>query len=166
MSSDEPQRTFERLLLLTGQLNYMWTNTESLLIHVIAGLAGVDKETAVVIFLTLNTTRARLDLVERLVKMDRRSSAERERVLGVTRALARLAGVRNRFNHCIYTFDAESGSPQTIMMRISDRKTDIRMGRTDLIDDVELGRVEEVLEELGALNRDIWHLIGERGYPA
>jgi hypothetical protein len=53
---------FDDLLLLVGRLTYSWAKTESLLIHLIAGLARVDKETAVVIFLTLNTTRARVDL--------------------------------------------------------------------------------------------------------
>ena len=48
---------FQEILLLIGQLNYTWTNTESLLIYLIAGLAQVDKETAIVIFLTLNTRR-------------------------------------------------------------------------------------------------------------
>ena len=46
-SGDLPPR-FREILLLVGQMNYSWTNTESLLIHVIAGLAGTDKETAIV----------------------------------------------------------------------------------------------------------------------
>src|SRR6185312_15409867 len=33
---------FQRILLLIGRLNYTWTNTESLLIHLMAGLAKVD----------------------------------------------------------------------------------------------------------------------------
>jgi hypothetical protein len=41
MLSADPRRQFERLLLRTGEMNYIWTNTESLLIHLIAGLAGV-----------------------------------------------------------------------------------------------------------------------------
>ena len=161
----EHQRVFERLLLLTGQMNYMWTNTESLLIHMIAGLAGTDKETAVIIFLTLNTTRARIDLVERLSKMARRGAEERDAILDCTRALTKLSGIRNRYNHCIYSFDAESGNPQTILMRIADRKTDIRMGRTDAIDSAELDRVERTLADLSELNRAMWQLIVQRGYP-
>ncbi|MBY6006511.1 hypothetical protein KUV62_21480 [Salipiger bermudensis] len=162
----DSQRQFERLLLRTGEMNYMWTNTESLLIHLIAGLAGVDKETAVVIFLTLNTTRARIDLVERLAKMDRRSAEERDDILSRSRALSRLSGIRNHFNHCIYSFDPESGHAQTILMRISDRKTDLRMGRRDPVDEAELARVETAIADLVALNKQIWELIRRRGYPA
>lgn len=166
MLTANTQRQFERLLLRTGEMNYMWTNTESLLIHLIAGLAGIDKETAVVIFLTLNTTRARIDLVERLAKMERCTIEERDEVLTRSRALARLSGIRNHFNHCIYSFDAESGQAQTILMRISDRKTGLRMGRADPVDDAELTRVEAAINELVDLNHDLWSLIRRRGYPA
>lgn len=160
-----PASLFERLLLLTGQMNYMWTNTESLLIHVIAGLSRTDKDTAVIIFLTLNTTRARIDLVDRLAKMPGRDPEERDAILSCTRALARFSGVRNRFNHCIYSFDAE-GSPQTILMRIADRKTGIEVGRMDRIDREEIARVEETLADLAALNKRLWQLIAKQGYPA
>ena len=162
---DERENLFERLLLLTGKMNYMWTNTESLLIHMIAGLAGTNKETAVIIFLTLNTTRARIDLVDRLAKAGHCTDQDREAILKVTRDLARLSGVRNHFNHCIYSFDAEKGQAQTILMRISDRKKDIKMGRTDPIDEKELDRVQEALDQLGALNRSIWDLVARLGYP-
>ncbi len=160
-----PSELFERLLLLTGRMNYMWTNTESLLIHVIAGLSGTDKDTAVIIFLTLNTTRARIDLVDRLAKMPGRDAAERDAILDCTNALGRLSGVRNRFNHCIYSFDAE-GSPQTILMRIADRKTGIEVGRTERIDRSEIARVEGALSDLAALNGKIWRMIAQYRYPA
>ena len=67
-----------------GELNYTWTNTESLLIYLIAGLARTDKETAIVVFLTLNTTRARIDLVERLAKLPKTAPECRDEVLAVT----------------------------------------------------------------------------------
>ncbi|HGG65631.1 MAG TPA: hypothetical protein ENK34_13765, partial [Rhodobacteraceae bacterium] len=95
----------QQVLLLVGRLNYTWTNTESLLIHLIAGLAGVDKDVAVVIFLTLNTTRARVDMVNRLAKMERCPDDQRQAVLKLTTALMREAALRNRYNHCIYSFD-------------------------------------------------------------
>ena len=59
------------VLMLVGKLNYTWTNTESLFIYLIAHLLNTNKEAATVIFLTLNTTRARIDLLERLAKIDR-----------------------------------------------------------------------------------------------
>lgn len=156
---------FDQLLLLIGRLNYSWTNTESLLIHMVAGLSGTDKETATIIFLTLNTTRARIDLVERLAKMDRRNQPEKDRVLEATGDLMRLSALRNRYNHCIYAFDAESGSARTILMRIADRKSDLRIGQVADVDEQAIADIGTSLRELAALNRRIWDLIREYHYP-
>ena len=165
MSAELRPAVFDRFLQLLGRLNYAWTNTESLLIHLIAGLARSDKETAVVVFLTLNTTRARVDLVERLAKLERTDPEERDQVLAVTRQALRLSGLRNRYNHCIYSFDPESGRASTILMRIADRKKDIKIGQTSALDTSALADVEAALDELAALNTRIWALIRARGYP-
>lgn len=156
---------FDTLLLLIGRLNYAWTNTESLLIHVIAGLCRTEKESAVVIFLTLNTTRARVDLIERLAKLERTRAEERDRVLASTRRLLKFAALRNRYNHCIYSFDPESGATRTILMRIADRKDNIKVGEMTDIDDAAIADIERALGELTALNTDIWAMIREFDYP-
>lgn len=65
------------VLLLVGRLNYVWTNTESLMIYLIVHLMKVEKEAAIVVFLTLNTTRARMDLIERLAKLASRQELRR-----------------------------------------------------------------------------------------
>lgn len=164
--STRVSEAFNELLNLVGHLNYSWTNTESLLIHLIAGLAQTDKETATVIFLTLNTSRARLDLVERLAKMDHRAATERDEVLALTTRMSKLSGLRNRYNHCIYSFDSDSGSPQTILMRIADRKDRIMMGQRTTITSEALNEIRASTEELGKLNRDIWSVVQARDYPA
>ena len=155
----------DAVLLRVGKLNYSWTNTESLLIHMIAGLAGVSKDVAVVIFLTLNTTRARVDLVIRLAKMPGRDAGLRERVLECTTALLRESALRNRYNHCIYSFDPEGQQIQTIMMRIQDRKHDIKMGKMQLVDGDEMDQIDQSIARLDALNRQIWGMVVEYGFP-
>lgn len=165
MTTSEPATDFDGVLLLVGRLNYAWTNTESLLIHLIAGLADTSKDVAVIIFLTLNTTRARTDLVERLAKMDGRPADERETVLALTRRLLKLASLRNRYNHCIYAFDPDGGSPRTILMRIADRKDQIKIGEINTLDADALDRIESAIEELSDINRAIWTVIKARGYP-
>jgi hypothetical protein len=160
-----PAVSFDTLLLRIGRLNYTWTNTESLLIHVIAGLCRTDKESAMIVFLTLNTTRARVDLIERLAKLERTEAGERERVLAATRRLSRLAALRNRYNHCIYSFDPESGATRTILMRIADRKDRIKVGEMTDIDAAAIADIEQALADLAALNADIWALIRELDYP-
>ncbi|WP_170770097.1 hypothetical protein [Ruegeria lacuscaerulensis] len=164
-ATEDFETRFDRLILLVGKLNYMWTNTESLLIHLIAGLSGTNKDVAVIIFLTLNTTRARIDLVERLAKMDGRPPDLRDAILEHTQRLSKLSGIRNKYNHCIYSFDPDSGNPKTILMRISDRKTDIKLGREDTVDAAALTEIEGVVKKLSDANRDIWQLITRLGFP-
>ncbi len=163
--AEKSNESFERLLLLLGRLNYTWTNTESLLIHFIAGLSKTTKDTAVVIFLTLNTMRARVDLVERLAKMDSVEDAEREAVLKLTREMLKLSKLRNQYNHSIYAFDPESGAASAILMRIADRKRDIKVGKATQIDNAALTEVEETISRLSELNSRIWDTISVLNYP-
>ncbi len=156
---------FDAFLLLIGKLNYAWTNTESLLIHLIAGLSGMDKETATIVFLTLNTTRARIDLVERFSKMEKAVAAERNAVLALTGRIQKQAVLRNRYNHCIYAFDAEGGNPRSIMMRISDRKDRLILGQTNQLDQDAVYDLEQAINELMLINQDTWRLIAEFHYP-
>ncbi|WP_413220925.1 hypothetical protein [Tritonibacter mobilis] len=160
------QPSFDAFLLLVGRLNYAWTNTESLLIHLIAGLAEVDKETATIIFLTLNTTRARIDLVERLSKLDRVSADERDPVLALTGRIQRQSALRNRYNHCIYAFDPENGNLHTILMRIADRKDTLKIGQSTPLNDAAAEDIETAISELTAINHGIWQVIAQFGYPA
>jgi hypothetical protein len=153
------------ILLLVGQLNYTWTNTESLLIHMIAGLAKVDKETAIIIFLTLNTTRARTDLVERLAKMQATPADCRKDVLDATHRLSAQARLRNKYNHCIYSFDDEGAPAMTQLMRIVDGKDEVRYGKAEILDDAELKRIADSIASLTAINRDIWQITDRYGFP-
>ncbi len=156
---------FEEVLLLIGRLTYSWTNTESLLIHLIAGLARVDKETALVVFLTLNTTRARVDLVERLAKLDRVPAKQRRRVLELTGDFMKLSALRNRYSHSIYAFDPQGGTARTILMRIADRKDTIKVGETTALDEDSRRDMEAALSNLSELNQKLWLLIRDAGYP-
>ncbi len=165
MNAAPPRQDFDAFLLLAGKLNYAWTNTESLLIHLIAGLSKVDKETATVIFLTLNTGRARVDLVERLAKLPRVAAPERDAVLACTRDMLKLSGLRNRYNHCIYAFDEDGGNPRSILMRIADRKDALKMGQTTEIDQAAIDDIDAALGQLAALNNRIWSISKAHGYP-
>tara|TARA_R100000655_G_scaffold91040_2_gene131755 strand:- start:6126 stop:6629 length:504 start_codon:yes stop_codon:yes gene_type:complete len=166
MSDDVSQHLqFDNFLLLVGKLNYTWTNTESLLIHFIAGLARIDKETATVIFLTLNTTRARIDLVERLSKLDKITREQRSAVLDITSRLLGQAKLRNRYNHCIYAFDAEGGNPRTILMRIADRKDTLKMGQSHPLNDAAAEDIEAAINELALINQAIWQVIQRFDFP-
>jgi len=157
--------SFEAALQEIGRLTYVWTNTESLLVHVIAGLMGCDKETGLILFLTLNTTRARVDLVERLVKHKGLGDEEMHRLLGLTKKLVQHGAERNRYNHAIYSFDPESGDMSTIQMRIADRRDAIRMGDKRRLDTDAITGLRKTIADLTALNCDLWEMIRDFGYP-
>jgi len=57
------------VLALIGNLICSWSNNESLFIYVLMILLRTDEASAAVVFATLNTTRARLDLIQRLAKI-------------------------------------------------------------------------------------------------
>lgn len=165
MSPIDASEEFERLMNLIGRINYSWTNTESVLIHLIAGLAHTDTETALILFLTLNTTRARVDLVERLSKMARTPAEQRDAILPLTRSVVKLSALRNHYNHSIYAFDQETGAARTIKMRIADRKTDIKVGQSEDIDAHAIAEIETALETISSLNNGLWEVIRRFNYP-
>ncbi|WP_246831786.1 hypothetical protein [Thioclava sp. F36-6] len=173
MPKDPPTPTemrppnFDQFLMQIGRINYAWTNTESLLIHLIAGLAGTDKGVATIIHLTLNTTRARLDLVDRLAKRDDCPCAPKacERVLAVSARMKKVSGLRNHFNHCLYAFDEGGGPVRAIQMRIADRKTSLRIGEESVLDSATLAELEAALAEMQAINAEIWAIAKDYGMP-
>lgn len=163
--SPAPAPRLQDILLLVGRLNYTWTNTESLLIYLIAGLARVDKETAAIIFLTLNTPRARIDLVERLAKMSKTPVECRDQILEVTRQLLLQSGLRNKFNHCIYSFDPESGHGTTQLMRIFESRNEIKYGKVENLDEGEFARIRGSIESLVQINNAIWSIVRKYSFP-
>ncbi|MCV0425344.1 MAG: hypothetical protein K5905_07715 [Roseibium sp.] len=156
---------FQTFLTLVGHLNYTWTNTESLLIHMIAGLTDVRKDIATVIFLTLNTSRARIDLVERLAKMDGQKAETRDEILELTKSMHKVLKLKNKYNHCIYSFDNEGQNASTVLMRISDRKNSIEFGKTSPINKREISLVKETILKTEAVNKALWEFFRRRKFP-
>lgn len=156
---------FQEILLLIGQLNYTWTNTESLLIYLIAGLARVDKETAIVIFLTLNTSRARIELVERLAKLRKTPPDRRREILAITEQMTKQAKLRNKYSHCIYSFDENGMAGKTQLMRIFDTKNEIKYGKVEELDDRELNKIKSCIEDVAVVNAEIWNIVKKHSFP-
>lgn len=147
------------VLLGVGRLNYVWTNTESLLIYVIAHLLAVDKEAAIIVFLTLNTTRARIDLVERLAKRHSTPKADREAVLFAMARLKKEAKVRNKYNHSIYSFDESGDISSTQLMRLVETDSEIRYGKVEQMDEKEMRQLESSIAEITDISKSLWAFI-------
>ncbi len=151
------------VLMLVGKLNYTWTNTESLFIYLIAHLLDTNKEAATVIFLTLNTTRARIDLLERLSKISSTPPETKTAILEITGKMTREQRLRNKYNHCIYSFDEAGVLTSTQLMRIVDMDDNLKYGKVEALDDRELERIQATIDAIIEVNRDIWAFIKLKG---
>ena len=152
----------EELLLLIGKLNYAWTNTESLLIYLMAFLMRSAKDVAIVTFLTLNTSRARLEFIERLLRLESTDPEIRARLTPIVARMKMGAKVRNKYNHCIYSFDEHGDIEATQLMRIADYGDTLKYGKIEVLDDTEIGRIDEAISEIIMMNRSIFEFIHEK----
>jgi hypothetical protein len=115
--------------------------------------------------MTLNTSRARIDLVQRLAKLDRVQGEERAKIIALTTRMQKTSHIRNRYNHCIYAFDSNSAATHTILMRIADRKNAIKMGQVEQLDQDTTDGIHNAIDELGEINREIWEFLIKHRYP-
>ena len=98
------RRTF--VLALIGNLICSWSNNESLFIYVLMILLRTDEASAAVVFATLNTTRARLDLIQRLAKIRVSDKALVKNLTALIERFSESTKVRNELNHCMFVFDS------------------------------------------------------------
>lgn len=154
------------ILPLIGKLNYTWTNTESLLIYIIAHLMKTSKEAAIVAFLSLNTTRARLDFIERLAKMAETAPDDRREILSIVTRMKLEAKIRNKYNHCIYSFDSNGDLESTQLMRIAEFGDDLRYGKVEGVDSAEISRIEASIHKIALVNQSLWAFVRDHKIAA
>ncbi len=149
----------EDLLLLIGKLNYTWTNTESLLIYLMAFLMRTQKDVAIVTFLTLNTSRARLEFIERLLRLQSTAPEIRARLVPIIARMKRGTKIRNKYNHCIYSFDENGQIGATQLLRIADYGDTLKYGKIEALDEAEIARINEAIADIVAINLAIFDFI-------
>jgi Asp-tRNA(Asn)/Glu-tRNA(Gln) amidotransferase C subunit len=151
------RRTF--IMALIGNLVYTWANNESMFIYVLMVLMNTDETSAAVVFTTLNTTRARLDLVERLAKLkidDKPVQKALERIITQFNELTKL---RNEFNHCMYTLNENGEITHTHSIRMQDVKGKLQLGVVRKMDDARINDILAAIRTMTKLNRDIWDFL-------
>src|SRR5918997_1277824 len=151
------QRTV--ILALIGNLVFSWSNNESMFIYVLMILLETDEVSAAIVFATLNTTRARLDLVQRLAKAkikDRETAKTLERVIDRFNDYTR---VRNEFNHCMYTLSDRGEITHTHAMRIRENKGRLTLGEVRAMDEARLNEMVKTINNLKKLNRELWDFL-------
>ena len=147
------------LLALIGQLVFSSSNNESLLIYILMVLLQTDEPSAAIVFSTLNTTRARLDLVSRLAKIKIADRATRDALDQVVNDFNDAQQVRNEFLHAMYTVDGRGAITHTQNMRFIQKGGKVSFGEQNPIDQKRLDGMLKALRDLRALNRKIWDLL-------
>lgn len=151
------QRT--EILALIGNLMFSWSNNESVFIHYLMTLLETDFTSAAVTFLSLNTTRARLDLIRRLA----RTKIDDEDMLNNLEKLIsrfqRCTKTRNDLNHCIYQMNKKGEITHTTVLRISESKNDFKIATVRALDKRRINEITGVIRRLTKLNRDLWEFL-------
>ena len=147
------------LLALIGQLVFSSSNNESLLIYILMVLLQTDEPPAAIVFSTLNTTRARLDLVSRLAKIKIADRATRDALDQVVKDFNDAQQVRNEFLHAMYTVDGRGAITHTQNMRFIQKGGKVSFGEQNPIDQKRLDGMLKALRDLRTLNRKIWDLL-------
>lgn len=147
------------VLALIGNLITSWSNNESLFIYVLMILLRTDRASAALTFATLNTTRARLDLIQRLARVAIRDKDLTRALTGLIDRFNVSTHVRNELNHCMFIFDASGMITHTQSMRIVQTRNSLRFGETKPMDDARLQEMVRTTKEMTRINRDIWEFL-------
>jgi hypothetical protein len=148
-----------RVLALIGNLVFGWSNNESMLIYVLMLLLETDKISAAIVFTTLNTTRARLDLIQRLAKAKIADQSLRTAIDKLVDRFSQSTRERNEFNHCVYSVNDQGEITHTQTMRVREVRGRLVFGENRKMDQARLNELIEISGELKRLNRDIWDLL-------
>jgi len=147
------------LLLWIGRLVFNWSNNESLLVYVLMLLLGTDERSAAVVFATLNTTRARLGLVHRLMLLKVRDPAVQRALAAVIDRFNEAGRVRNDLLHAMYSVNERGEITHTQAMRFAEKRGHFSFGDRQPVDEERLAELKRVADELISLNRDLWDLL-------
>ena len=146
----------KRMLALIGNIVFSWSNNESLFIYILEILLQTDQASAAIVFTTLNTTRARLDLIQRLARVkirDAEISQELDRLISRFNKASR---VRNEFNHCLYSVGPHGEISHTQTMKLQEVRGELKWGEVKPVDELRIRQMKKCIEDLTRLNRDIW----------
>lgn len=151
------RRTF--VLALIGNLICSWSNNESLFIYVLMILLRTDEASAAVVFATLNTTRARIDLIQRLARIRITDNALAKRLTALIERFSESTKIRNELNHCMFIFDTAGAITHTQSMRLMETRSSLKFGEMKALDESRLQKMLLATHEMTKINRDIWDLL-------
>ncbi len=147
------------ILALIGNLVFSWSNNESMFIYLLMILLKSDQTSAAIVFATLNTTRARLDLIQRLAKIQVKDRAIAKQLNNMIDRFNEYTRIRNEFNHCMYKVSPRGDITHTHSIRIVETRKRLQLGEVKPMDDARMKEMVETIQGLKTLNRDIWDFL-------
>lgn len=147
------------LLALIGNLSFSWSNNESMFIYVLMLLLDTDEAAAAIVFSTLNTTRARLDLIQRLAVIRITNRQVREELDQLIERFNVTTRLRNEFNHAMFVLDDHGNITHTQSLRIVEQRGRFKFGETRKVDEARMQEISLAIRELRNLNRDLWDFL-------
>lgn len=67
--------------------------------------------------------------------------------------------MRNKYNHCIYSFDEKGEISSTQLMRLVEDDREIRYGKVEQMDDKEMELLETSIAEIVSISKALWNFI-------
>ncbi|MFZ5692982.1 MAG: hypothetical protein ACOY5F_17200 [Pseudomonadota bacterium] len=144
------------ILALIGNLVFSWSNNESLFIYLLMILLKTDQTSAAIVFATLNTTRARLDLIQRLAKTQVTDRSINRTLDDIVERFNEYTRIRNEFNHCMYNVSNRGDITHTHSIRIVETRKRLQFGELKPMDGARIKEMVDTIQGLKQLNRDIW----------
>ncbi|MFP3636994.1 hypothetical protein, partial [Bacillus sp. SIMBA_033] len=92
---------------------------------------------------------------ERLAKLPSTPPADRKAVLQTMGRLKRESRMRNKYNHCIYSFDDNGQISSTQLMRLVEDDKEIRYGKVEQLDEKEIQALEHSIAEIVAISKSL-----------
>lgn len=147
------------LLALIGNLSFSWSNNESMFIYVMMLLLDTDEVSAAIVFSTLNTTRARLDLIQRLALIRIAHAEVRQELEDLIERFNKATRLRNEFNHAMFMLNEQGDITHTQSLRIVERRGQFKFGETRKVDNERVEEMSAAIRDLRDLNRDLWDFL-------
>ncbi len=145
-------------LLGIGGLVVSWANSESVFMAMMQALVSGGPHSATIIWHSLRTTQARMDLISKLAREQIKDAALLADIDKAIREFKGCTGKRNFFCHATYNYDdqmrlstvhgitlSQEGEP----LRVETRHMDLALGN-------EIG---QVIVDVAKLNRSLWELV-------
>ncbi len=147
------------ILALIGNLVFSWSNNESMFIYILMILLETDEVSAAIVFATLNTTRARLDLVQRLATAKINDQQTAKMLDKIITRFNESTRVRNEFNHCMYTVNERGEITHTHAMKIKESRGHLTLGDLRPMDDARIAELVKSVGDLKSSTATLWEFL-------